>query len=169
MVLISRTQAKLDAAAAEIEAKYKVKTKTLAVDYAKADSDTYARLKGELATLEVCPHAACMTLPAPTDGFLDFITHTTRPAHLIQAKDMDPSLLLKTAAASRCLARPGRMLRAGRGGGCSVLGQGQRPRFCIAAAGSVHVTQTGRPCASASNGWPGRHVGMLAGAACAPF
>ena len=53
VVLISRTQAKLDAAASEIEAKYKVKTKVLAVDYAQANDDTYARLKGELASLEV--------------------------------------------------------------------------------------------------------------------
>ena len=64
VVLISRTQARLDAAASEIEAKYKVKTKVLAVDYAQADGDTYARLKGELAPLEVragssLPHAAC--------------------------------------------------------------------------------------------------------------
>lgn len=53
VVLISRTAAKLDAAAEEIRTKYKVKTKVLAVDFAKADADTYARLKAEVAPLEV--------------------------------------------------------------------------------------------------------------------
>lgn len=53
MVLISRTQSKLDTAAGEIEAKYKVKTKTLAVDFGKADGATWAMLKAELAPLAV--------------------------------------------------------------------------------------------------------------------
>lgn len=53
MVLISRTQSKLDTAAGEIEAKYKVKTKTLAVDFGKADSATWSMLKAELAPLAV--------------------------------------------------------------------------------------------------------------------
>lgn len=58
VVLISRTQAKLDAAAEEIQAKHGVKTKTLAVDFAQANGETYARLKDELAPLQV-PHP-CM-------------------------------------------------------------------------------------------------------------
>ncbi|KAK9918351.1 hypothetical protein WJX75_003413 [Coccomyxa subellipsoidea] len=53
VVLISRTQSKLDTAAGEIEAKYKVKTKTLAVDFGKADSATWSMLKAELAPLAV--------------------------------------------------------------------------------------------------------------------
>lgn len=53
VVLVSRTQAKLDTAASEIEAKFKVKTKTLAVDFGKADAGTWAMLKAELAPLQV--------------------------------------------------------------------------------------------------------------------
>ena len=53
VVLISRTQAKLDAAAGEIQAKHGVKTKTVAVDFAQADGETYARLREELAPLQV--------------------------------------------------------------------------------------------------------------------
>ena len=48
VVLISRTQSRLDEAAKEIEAKYKVKTKTLAVDFGKADAGTWSTLKAEV-------------------------------------------------------------------------------------------------------------------------
>ena len=48
IVLISRTQSRLDEAASEIEAKYKVKTKTLAVDFGKADAGTWSTLKAEV-------------------------------------------------------------------------------------------------------------------------
>ena len=48
IVLISRTQLRLDEAASEIEAKYKVKTKTLAVDFGKADAGTWSTLKAEV-------------------------------------------------------------------------------------------------------------------------
>ena len=48
IVLISRTQSRLDDAASEIEAKYKVKTKTLAVDFGKADAGTWSTLKAEV-------------------------------------------------------------------------------------------------------------------------
>ena len=48
IVLISRTQSRLDEAANEIEAKYKVKTKTLAVDFGKADAGTWSTLKAEV-------------------------------------------------------------------------------------------------------------------------
>ena len=58
VVLISRTQAKLDAAAGEIEAKHGVKTKTVAVDFAQANGETYARLREELAPLQVPPEHA---------------------------------------------------------------------------------------------------------------
>ncbi len=53
VVLISRTQSKLDTAAAEIEGKFKVKTKTLAVDFGKADAATWSMLKAELVELAV--------------------------------------------------------------------------------------------------------------------
>lgn len=53
VVLISRTQSKLDTAAGEIEVKFKVKTKTLAVDFGKADAATWSMLKAELADLAV--------------------------------------------------------------------------------------------------------------------
>lgn len=49
-MLISRTQSRLDEAAKEIGTKYNVKTKTLAVDFGKADAGTWSTLKAE-----VCP------------------------------------------------------------------------------------------------------------------
>ena len=47
-MLISRTQSRLDEVANEIEAKCKVKTKTLAVDFGKADAGTWSILKAEV-------------------------------------------------------------------------------------------------------------------------
>ena len=48
IVLISRTQSRLDEAAKEIGTKYNVKTKTLAVDFGKADAGTWSTLKAEV-------------------------------------------------------------------------------------------------------------------------
>jgi 17beta-estradiol 17-dehydrogenase / very-long-chain 3-oxoacyl-CoA reductase len=51
--LLSRTQAKLDAAAAAIEAAAGVETATLAVDFGKATAADYARIGAALASLDV--------------------------------------------------------------------------------------------------------------------
>ncbi len=48
IVLISRTQSRLDEAAKEIGTKYNVKTRTLAVDFGKADAGTWSTLKAEV-------------------------------------------------------------------------------------------------------------------------
>lgn len=48
IVLISRTQSRLDEAAKEIGNKYNVKTKILAVDFGKADAATWSTLKAEV-------------------------------------------------------------------------------------------------------------------------
>lgn len=54
VVLISRTQAKLDAAAAELEEKYGVATKTVSVDFSGGfDRTKRARVANALATLDV--------------------------------------------------------------------------------------------------------------------
>lgn len=54
VVLVSRTQSKLDALAAEIEQKYSgVKTKTLTMDYTKDDDKDYERLAQLLNGLDV--------------------------------------------------------------------------------------------------------------------
>ena len=51
--LVSRTQAKLDAAAAEIAAAAGVSTSTFALDFSKASAADYARLAAALAPLDV--------------------------------------------------------------------------------------------------------------------
>jgi len=51
--LISRTQEKLNTVAKEIEDKYKVKTKTLAIDFATATDATYKQIQAELEKVEV--------------------------------------------------------------------------------------------------------------------
>ncbi len=51
IVLISRTQSRLDDASKEIGAKYNVKTKTIAVDFGKADAGTWSTLKAEVGSL----------------------------------------------------------------------------------------------------------------------
>ena len=48
IVLISRTQSRLDDASKEIGTKYNVKTKTIAVDFGKADAGTWSTLKAEV-------------------------------------------------------------------------------------------------------------------------
>ncbi|KAI9844450.1 MAG: hypothetical protein M1838_002186 [Thelocarpon superellum] len=56
LILISRTESKLQTLAHEIEAKYAgsaVKTKILAMDFAKNQDDDYARLKGMVEGLDV--------------------------------------------------------------------------------------------------------------------
>jgi 17beta-estradiol 17-dehydrogenase / very-long-chain 3-oxoacyl-CoA reductase len=52
-VLISRTQSKLDALAGELEATYKIQTKTLAVDFARDDAADYANIGELVAPLDV--------------------------------------------------------------------------------------------------------------------
>ena len=47
-MLISRTQSRLDDASKEIGTKYNVKTKTIAVDFGKADAGTWSTLKAEV-------------------------------------------------------------------------------------------------------------------------
>ena len=48
ILLISRTQAKLDEAAADIQFKYKVQAKTLAIDFSKADAAAWERVKAKV-------------------------------------------------------------------------------------------------------------------------
>lgn len=52
VLIISRSQAKLDAAAEEVK-KYKVQVKTLAVDFGKADASAWAKIKETLEPLQV--------------------------------------------------------------------------------------------------------------------
>ncbi len=52
-MLVSRTESKLIACADELEKKYKVKTKVLAVDYAAADDAAWAKVATELGKLDV--------------------------------------------------------------------------------------------------------------------
>lgn len=53
IVLISRTQSKLDTAAAEIQQKSKVKTITVAADFGKADAALWAKIKAAVEPLQV--------------------------------------------------------------------------------------------------------------------
>jgi 17beta-estradiol 17-dehydrogenase / very-long-chain 3-oxoacyl-CoA reductase len=53
IVLISRTQSKLDALAGELESTYKIQTKTLAVDFSRDDDADYARIGELVAPLDV--------------------------------------------------------------------------------------------------------------------
>lgn len=56
LVLVSRTQSKLDTIAAEIEAKYadkKIQTKTLAMDFSRDDDADYEALRAIVAPLDV--------------------------------------------------------------------------------------------------------------------
>ncbi|KAJ3340994.1 hypothetical protein HDU93_005858 [Gonapodya sp. JEL0774] len=53
IVLISRTQSKLDEVAKELSEKYKVETQTIAVDYSKFTEDVSASLKKKIDALEV--------------------------------------------------------------------------------------------------------------------
>lgn len=48
MLLISRTQSKLDEAAADIRSKYKVQAKTIALDFGAADAAAWDRVKAEV-------------------------------------------------------------------------------------------------------------------------
>jgi short-subunit dehydrogenase len=52
VLLISRTQAKLDAAAEEVK-KFKVQAKTLAIDFSKADASAWAKIKEAIEPLQV--------------------------------------------------------------------------------------------------------------------
>ena len=51
IVLISRTQSRLDEASKEIGTKHNVKTKTIAVDFGKADAGTWSTLKAEVQSI----------------------------------------------------------------------------------------------------------------------
>lgn len=51
-MLLSRTQSKLEAAAAELGQKFGVQTKVIAVDFGKANADTWSKLKGELSSVD---------------------------------------------------------------------------------------------------------------------
>lgn len=53
VALLSRTESKLTAAASEIEAKYKVDTKVVAVDFGAATAADYARIAGVVGDLDV--------------------------------------------------------------------------------------------------------------------
>lgn len=53
VVLISRTKEKLDAAATEIESKFKVKTAVVAADFGKATGQTWASIKQALEPLDI--------------------------------------------------------------------------------------------------------------------
>ncbi|KAK9822366.1 hypothetical protein WJX81_002026 [Elliptochloris bilobata] len=53
VLLISRTQAKLDEAAADIHFKYKVQAKTVAIDFSAADAAAWERVKAKVEPLEV--------------------------------------------------------------------------------------------------------------------
>ncbi|RPA83663.1 NAD(P)-binding protein [Ascobolus immersus RN42] len=53
VVLVSRTASKLQALASEISEKYKVETRTVAMDFAKNDDSDYARLAQEVNNLDV--------------------------------------------------------------------------------------------------------------------
>ena len=48
VLLISRTQSKLDEAAADIRSKYKVQAKTVALDFGAADAAAWERVKAEV-------------------------------------------------------------------------------------------------------------------------
>ena len=52
-MLISRTQSRLDDASKEIGTKHNVKTKTIAVDFGKADAGTWSTLKAEVGPPQV--------------------------------------------------------------------------------------------------------------------
>ena len=51
--LLSRTESKLTAAASEIEAKYNVQTKVVAVDFGAATAADYGRIAGVIGDLDV--------------------------------------------------------------------------------------------------------------------
>ena len=53
VALLSRTESKLTAAASEIEAKYKVDTKVVAVDFGAATAADYGRIAGVVGDLDV--------------------------------------------------------------------------------------------------------------------
>ena len=53
VALLSRTESKLTAAASEIEAKYKVDTKVVAVDFGAATAADYSRIAGVIGDLDV--------------------------------------------------------------------------------------------------------------------
>ena len=52
-LLVSRTQSKLDTLASEIETKYKVQAKTLAMDFAANNDKDYSKLQSLIAELDV--------------------------------------------------------------------------------------------------------------------
>ena len=53
VALLSRTESKLVAAASEIELKYKVQTKVVAVDFGAANAADYSRIAGVVGELDV--------------------------------------------------------------------------------------------------------------------
>jgi 17beta-estradiol 17-dehydrogenase / very-long-chain 3-oxoacyl-CoA reductase len=53
VVLISRTEAKLQAAAEEVAARYKVQTKHVVADFAKANYETWHNIKTTISPLQV--------------------------------------------------------------------------------------------------------------------
>ena len=53
MVLISRTQSKLETAANEIQSAYKVETKVVAADFGDLDERTLSSIKAAIAGLDV--------------------------------------------------------------------------------------------------------------------
>ena len=64
VVLISRTESRLRAAAEELEAKYKVETKVVVVDFSKADAVTWETIKVKVARLPasvlLLTHSQCV-------------------------------------------------------------------------------------------------------------
>ena len=53
ILLISRTQAKLEAAAKEIETSHRVETKVVAADFSSVDRATWTSIQGAIASLDV--------------------------------------------------------------------------------------------------------------------
>jgi len=71
IVLISRTQTKLDNVAAEISGKYGVETKTLALDFGEATEESYEKVKSFLQELDVGVLVNNVGVSAPGVNFLD--------------------------------------------------------------------------------------------------
>eukprot|EP00892_Ulva_mutabilis_P001658 jgi/Ulvmu1/11493/UM077_0042.1 len=109
--LVSRTQSKLETAAAEISQEFGVKTKTLAIDLAEAgtkplDSDAWAELKSSINALDV---GVLINNAGKTQG-------DPSEFHLIDAASLDSTVALNSVAVLKVthLVLPG-MVERGRG------------------------------------------------------
>lgn len=71
IVLISRSQTKLDKVAAELEEKYGVQTKTFAIDFGQAGEETFENMKNFLLELDIGVLVNNVGVSSPAVHFLD--------------------------------------------------------------------------------------------------